>query len=35
MEVLELSEIEREYLLVVARLRLIQKDLEPAHMQGK
>ena len=34
LEVLELTELEREYLLVNARLRLLQKDPDPAHMTG-
>ena len=34
-EVLELADIEREYILVHARLQLLQQDPDPAHMAGK
>ncbi|KAK2174344.1 hypothetical protein NP493_810g00006 [Ridgeia piscesae] len=33
-ELLELEDIEREYMLVHARLQLLQKDADPAHMTG-
>ena len=33
-EVLELGAIEREYMLVHARLQLLQQDPDPAHMAG-
>ncbi len=34
-DVLELPHLQREYLLVDARLRLLQKDHDPSHMVGK
>ncbi|CAH1256707.1 NUP160 [Branchiostoma lanceolatum] len=33
-EILELSELEKEYMVVLARLHLIQKDPDPAHATG-
>ncbi|KAI0231198.1 nucleoporin 160 [Lamellibrachia satsuma] len=33
-ELLELEDIEREYMLVHARLQLLQKEADPAHMTG-
>ena len=34
-EVLELEDLRKEYMLVNARLRLLQRDPDPAHMSGE
>ena len=32
--VLEIADLEREYMLVLARLQLLQQDTDPAHATG-
>ena len=32
--VLEISDLEKEYMLVLARLQLLQQDTDPAHVTG-
>lgn len=32
--VLEIGDLEKEYMLVLARLQLLQKDTDPAHATG-
>ena len=32
--VLEISDLEKEYMLVLARLQLLQQDTDPAHATG-
>ena len=34
MDLLELGDLEKEYMLVHSRLQLIQKDADPAYMIG-